>query len=452
MTPRALLVLLVPVAAVGAGARLAVLVPVGVAGLVVAGLAVTLDARRALGPDRLVARRHHPERLSVRRPAPVTVEVEVRARRAAEVSTPASGRRPQGGARATVRDEVPAAMEVRLEGVTVEAPVTTLRLPGRLDYVVVPRVRGRHAFGRVTVRLDGPWGLGRRQVTVGDPTTVDVDPDLGGLVAYEALGRRGRLAEIGIRSRRSLGEGTEFERIREAAPEDPWRLVNWRATAKTGRLMVTELAPERSQTVVVAVDCGRLMGVGEGDETKLDQALAGITLLIHVGLRSGDRVGLVAFADRVLAAVPPRPGRGQLAAVLEAVARLRSQDAEPDYDELLRFLVDRQRRRALLVVVTDLVDGDQGQVLLRCCLGVRRRHLPLVATVRDPGVEAAATSAVDSVATAYARAVATALLEERATALALIRHSGVDTLDVPAPRLGAALVTRYLDLKHRGRL
>ena len=198
-----------------------------------------------------------------------------------------------------------------------------VRLPASVEYTVTPVARGDSSLGPAVVRVDGPWGLGWRQTTVGEPRTVRVDPNLAAIDVYEALARRGQLAEIGLRTMRLRTEGSEFERVREAFPDDPQRSINWRATARTGRLMATELIPERAQPLVICLDHGRLMGIGAGELTKLDHAINAALLLVHVALRSGDRAGMLAFADTVTGTLPPRAGTAQLRRFLDATRPIR---------------------------------------------------------------------------------------------------------------------------------
>ena len=430
MTARGAALLLAPPAALALGARVAPLRWVAVALLIAALVAVLVDGRRAPGAARLRARREHDDPLSVGRPNPVGVRIEL-----------------DGGGRyrATVRDEHPADMRASVE-------VTRLWIPGEVAYTLTPPVRGSREFGRTVVRAEGPWRLGWRQSSLGAATTVRVDPDLSAVRSFEALGRRGQLAEMGVRSLRRPGEGTEFERVRDAVPDDPLRTINWRATARSGRLMATELIPERAQPVIICLDHGRLMGVGAGELTKLDHAINAALLLVHVALRSGDRAGLLAFDDRVTVALSPRAGRGQMRAVLDALQPLRAGLIEADYDEALAYLSRWQRRRALLAIFTDVLDTDQGAALLRQCARLRRRHLPLVITMRDPALDDAARLWPREPAESYARAVAGGLLADREASLRVLRRSGVDTLDADARTLSPRLVNRYLELKRRARL
>jgi len=445
-----LVVALIPLAA--SAAFPALLLP-GIAAIAVAAAVVLADSLRAPGRDRLQVTREHDDILSVGRANPVAVHVGLRPRagrpagRRGRHPGPAvdAAARPARLLAATVRDEHPPRLAAA-------GAIGHLEIPGTLRYTVTPAGRGEERFGATVVRCPGPWGLGLRQSSIGGGETVRIDADLAAIRIYEALARRGQLAELGVRTQRRPGEGTEFERIREAVPDDPQRFINWKATARTGRLMATELIPERAQPVIVCLDHGRLMGVGAGELTKLDHAINAALLLIHVALATGDRVGLFAFADRVTVTLPARPGRLQMRRFLDAVRPLRAGEVEADYDEALAELSRWQRRRALVVIFTDVLDPDQGQALVRQCARLRRRHLPLVITVRDPALEDTARARPADPAATYARAVATGLVADREQTLELLRRSGVETLDADARSLSPRLVNRYLELKRRSRL
>ena len=428
MTRRALALLLGCCALVAAGAAVPVLLVLGILLLALAGLLVFIDSRRAPGADRVVVERRCAPLFSVGVANPV--ELVVRAPR---------------GVPLVVRDDPPPAM-------LASARLHSLAGPGRAWYTLTPRARGDARFGRVHVRSRGPWGLGHRDIVSATPATVRVDADISAVRVYEALARRGQLQELGVRTHHRRGEGTEFERVREAVPDDPLRYINWRATARTGRLMTTELSPERDQPVIACIDHGRLMGVGAGALTKLDHAINAALLLLHVALRTGDRAGLVAFADRVTATVAARGGAAQLRRLLDAVGPVRAGEIESDYTVALTEVRTGQRRRALVAIFTDVVDPAQVSELVTQCALLSRRHLPVVISVRDPAVEDAATGRPRSAADAYSRAVADGIAADRSDALHLLRAGRVDVIDADARTLSPRVVNRYLELKRRAAL
>lgn len=438
MTRRGAVALLVwmPLLALAARNRILLLPVLAILGIITALIAV--DQRRAPGRSRLHVVREHEPTLRLGQRNPVTLRIVL------------SGGRPGQRSPALVRDEHPLDLpaDVEVQQISLDSA-----RPAELRYTLTPRARGERSFGRVVVRVEGPLRLAARQTAL-DPgeDVVGVDPDLSAIAAYEALARRGQLAELGVRNLRRRGEGTEFERIRDAVPDDPLRSINWRATARTGRLMAVDMVPERAQPVILCLDHGRLMGVGAGELTKLDHAIAAALLLAHVALRTGDRAGLLAFSDGVTATVPPRPGRAQMRLLLEAIRPLAPTRIETDYDEAFAHLSRWQTRRALMVIFTDVLDPDQGAALIAQTARLRRRHVPLVVTVRDPALDAAARKRPADVQDTYARAVAGGLLADRAAVIRTLRRNGVETVDADARTLSPRLVNRYLELKRRARI
>jgi uncharacterized protein (DUF58 family) len=414
---------------IAAGAAVPALLLAGAALLVVCTAAIIVDSRRAPGKTALRVDRVCADLLSIGVANRVSLEVSAR----------------PAGTPATMSERVPAALHpsrVRWD----------LQLPARVEYTVTPTARGDASLGPAVIRGIGPWRLGWRQTTLPETRAVRVDPNLAAIDVYEALARRGQLAEIGLRTMRLRTDGSEFERVRDAFPDDPLRSINWRATARTGRLMATELIPERAQPLVVCLDHGRLMGIGAGELTKLDHAINAALLLVHVALRSGDRAGMLAFADTVTGTLPPRAGTAQLRRFLDATRPIQPGETEADYDEALNYYSRWQTRRSLVVIFTDVIDLDQGMALIRLCARLRRRHLPLVVTVRDPALDDAASALPRSGDDAYARAVAGGLIADREDTLTMLRRSGVETIDADARTLSPRLVNRYLDLKRRARL
>jgi uncharacterized protein (DUF58 family) len=411
-----------------ASARPVLLWPgLGLLGVTLAGILV--DMRRAPGAESIDAARDVDEVISVGAQTPVHLHI--------------SARKPVS--EIVVRDHYPPEFDS-------DHVIEAVASPAEITYSVTAKARGEARFGDIAVRATGPWGLGWKQSTIPAAQTVQVNADLSAIGRYQALARRGHLAEIGVRTLRRRGEGSEFERIREAVPDDPMRSINWRATARTGRLMAVELIPERAQPVILAIDHGRLMGVGAGALTKLDHAINASVLLAHVCITSGDRVGLFAFADRVSKQLAASSGPLQVTRYVNAVRSLRPVDIETDYDHTLMRLSQSQKRRSLIVIFTDVVDADQSAALARQCARLRRKHVPLIVAVQDPAiVDMAAAEPVTPAAT-YSRAVARTTLNERRDALALLRAAGADAIDADARTLSPALVNRYLEIKRAGKI
>ncbi len=349
----------------------------------------------------------------------------------------------------TVRDEPPELFKIETR--TTEGRVAP-RGTWESIYHVRPLRRGDYQFGDLTLRWLGPLGLVIRQARVNAREPVKVYPNLMDVRRYDLLLRRNRLQEMGLRTTRQFGEGTEFERLREYLPDDEYRRINWKATARRNFPVTTEYQTERSQQVIAVLDAGRMMQSPVADIAKLDYVVNAVLLLTYVATGKGDRVGMMSFADDVTHYLSPRQGRGQFYRMLELLYALEPQPVEPDYRKALAYLAIKQRRRALVVVFTDLTGGASLNSLVAQMSMLARSSLPLLVTISDPDVVDASQMRPSDSLGVYQRAAASQLLDERRVVLDVLRQRGVLTLDVPANQLSMSVINRYLELKGRMQL
>lgn len=411
----------------------------------------------------------------LRTPSPRAIVVvrAVEDRLALGVGNPAAvilTNRSRYGLRVLVRDEPPDGFQLTaigerritppLEGVASvdvpRAPLDTLLLPALgeavLHYELRPLRRGLYTFGNVTLRYTTILGLLQRQTTILLAREVKVYPNLREVRRYDLALRRNRAQEAGLRTTRAYGAGTEFERLRDYHPDDEYRRINWLATARRGKPITTDYQVERSQTVLLMLDVGRLMSAPIDALSKLDHAVNACLLVAYVCLQRGDNVGLLAFADRVTLYLAPRGGKGQFNAMLEALYDVAPQQTESDYRAAFAFAEQRTRRRALVIVFTELVDDTASRVLSAMLVHLSRRHVVVCATMRDPILDAMLGLRADNSAAVYRRAVALTLTTLRASTLEMLTARGIISIDVAADRLTPGIIDAYLDIKARGRL
>ncbi|MBI3965954.1 MAG: DUF58 domain-containing protein [Chloroflexi bacterium] len=410
--------------------------------LYVAGLiaVVVMDFRAA--PDRHhfhVERRHEP-RLSLGEPNPVELHVRLAPRR---------GLRAARSLRLWARDECPTPIPVDqriLSG--------TIRYGGEWvgRYYLTPLRRGDYEFGPVHLRVESPLGLTVRQLTFPIDAPVHVYPNLRAVRRYDLLARRGRLHEAGLRQSKLFGRGTEFERLRDYLPDDDYRRVNWKATARRWQPVTVEYETERSQNLVVVLDTGRLMATPVGPLLKLDYAVNAALMLTRVAAQLGDRIGMLTFADEVVGYLPPARGRRQFHLMLESLYNVRPQPVEPDPARALSYLAARQTKRSLVIVFTDLVEATDAEALVTHLGVLSRRHLAFCVTIADPDLPHLAATDPSSSRSAYEKVVAQRLVDERRAVLDRLEKRGVLTIDVAADRLTAGVVNHYLEVKARTQL
>ena len=319
-----------------------------------------------------------------------------------------------------------------------------------LTYQVRPPRRGDYRFGELHLRWETPLGLLRRQHTFPAGEDVKVYPNLVDVRRYDLLLRKNRLWELGVRNTRLIGAGTDFERLRDYLPDDDYRRINWKATARRGKPISTEFQTERSQNIIALLDTGRMMRSPVGDVEKLDYAVNAVLLLAFVAAQKGDKVGLLTFADTAQTWIAPRSGKVQFQRMLEQLYAVNGQQVEPDYNRAFAWFNTQETRRSFVLVFTDLTGSVSGEALVAQMTRLRQRHLPLLVTVSDPTVQKLARQPIADTTTLYQRTVAEQLLDERRVTLERLRHQGVLTLDVPADELSIGVINRYLDIKAQG--
>ena len=401
-------------------------------------------------------------------------EVSIRARNRAKI-----------GAILTIRDEVPPAFAVQtdappriVQGQILPAlPRFSMELEPNgeksVSYGLTPNRRGDFRFGALHARYPTGLGLFLRQFSREAAQSARVYPDVTGVRRYEMALRDGKMRDMGLHLLRLRGRGTEFESLRDYNHDDDFKAINWKASAKSGKLIATNYEIERDQTMLICLDCGRLMTslaaireerVAKNEEgenleeaspillSKLDCAINATVLLSHVAASMGDSVGLLLFSDSVLNFLPPRKGRVQTGLIIEALYNIQPALVEADYQLATEYLLGRKMRRALVITFTDLIDPEASRELLQASATLRRHHNPLCVTINNRDVIEMAGEFPKNSAQLYEKAMAQRMLQQRGAALEALRGAGAGILDVEANQLSVATVNRYLDLKSRGAL
>jgi len=357
------------------------------------------------------------------------------------------------GARAVslaVKDEYPPQMKLsglREASVRVEAQSSVA-----VVYGLTPLRRGRFEFGKIAVRFLSRWNLVWVQTEAGEPEAVKVYPNM----------RRAREAELMALGARSLvsshrktswrGEGREFESLRDYVRGDELRHISWTSTARRGKLTTRQYQIERDQTILIAIDGGRLMTARIENETKLDSAVHAALALMSAAARGGDNAGLLVFGRRIKSFLVPSRGRDHMDAALEALHAVEPEMIEPSYSRAFEFIAANSKRRSLVVLLTDLVDEQGSKELLTSLRLLRPRHLPLVVTIADRDLRAVVSEPPANTKDLFNQSVAEEIIHLRESALRLVESQGGLALDVTAAALAPALLEKYLQVKERGLL
>lgn len=399
-----------------------------------AGLLVVIAADAYLAP--------HPDRIAVERTVSSALPLDATGELRWELGNPVARR-----VTVAVTDELPPSL-----GASTRRLRTVLPAGGRrvATAALHPTRRGTRTIGGLTVRVTGPLGLASRQARRVLEDRVEVHPRFRSRAAAELRLRQARLLQEGARSVRDQGSAGTFEQLRAYVDGDEVRHVDWAATARRGTPIVRTYRAERSQPVVIILDTGRASAGLVDGVPRLDHAMDAALALTTVALHLDDRVGSIAAGGQVRAVVPARAGPGQLRRLSSAMHDLAPELVETDHRAALRTVLGRFRRRALVVVLTDLAPGASELTLLPALPALVRAHRVVVAAVSDPALSDALRQPPDGPDDAYLAVAAAELAERRAADTARVRAAGAEVVDAPPDQLPAALCDRYLEVKRRG--
>jgi uncharacterized protein (DUF58 family) len=380
---------------------------------------------------KLTVTREMPETLSLARPANVTIEVKNNSRR-----------------RLKVRLNEALFEHAEAEGLPLELEIGA-GLVRRATYRVKAMQRGTQIIGDHFVRYASPAGFWIRQARIPAETKLRVFPDVQAVRHYEMLARQNR-DHRASRLVRMRGGDTEFERLRDYLPDDEFRRIDWRSTARRRKLTVREFQLEKNQNILFMVDCGRTMTAMWDNLTALDYALNAVLMLSHVAIRRGDQVGLIAFDEKVSRLMAPRAGIGASNQIIQATYDLFPSMVESDYDAAFRALKLHVRKRTLVVFISHAIDEQTSKRIQVLSRDLLPQHLPLCALLKDREIESRASQAAKNEEEVCIQAAAAEMLLWRDRIHREMQRAGVLVLDVLHHQLTGSLVTRYLEVKARG--
>ncbi len=319
-----------------------------------------------------------------------------------------------------------------------------------VSYQLNPQQRGDLPFNGVYLSLRSPWGCWQQPRFMPLPKTVRVYPNFAAITKYALFATENRLGQLGIRKRQRRGEGLEFHQLREYQQGDVLRQVDWKATARYNKLISREYQEERDQQVIFLIDCGRRMLAKDGELSHFDHMLNAVLLLSYVALRQGDALGLMTFSGeaRWLA---PRKGVNTINLILNMVYDLQPCVQASDYLTAAHQLMQRHRRRALVVLISNLRDEDSSDLTPALAL-LRKKHLVLLASLQEQSLGEVLEAPIERFEDALRYAATHQYLQQRTQAHEQLAHQGGLYLDTTPAELPVRMVNRYLEIKRSGRL
>jgi len=350
---------------------------------------------------------------------------------------------------ATIIDNIPPELRT-------EAPKLDLKCRARNEavasYQIIPTRRGDIELGAVYVRYQTPMRLAERWATARVEQKVCVYPNLEEARQHSIYLVRSRQIEMEKRHTRIRGAGREFESLREYREGDEFRDICWTAAARRGKLVTRLFQIERSQTIWLVLDAGRLMRARVSGLSKLDFSVNAALSLAEVALGTGDRVGLLAYGRQVQRRMLPYRGSAHLRQLIQQLAYVKEEPLEGDHLQAVSALLSTQKRRSLIVWLTDFPETAMTPEVIDAASEAASRHLVLFVVIGQPDLAALAASEPDSVTAMYRTTAAQETLHRREVMLAKLRQRGALAVEVSSAAASVTVVNSYLDVKQRNLL
>ena len=390
-----------------------------------------VDLKRLPKPEEIEVRRLWHSTLQLREPAEATLEFLNRGK--TDISLRAQEEAPQG-----LRKEIPE--------VDVKVPAGTKQIA---TYSIWPQERGDMHFGDTFLRYQSTWQVAERWAVASLKQTIRIYPNFQEAKKDTIYLIRSRQIALEKRYKHQPGLGREFESLREYRESDEWRDICWSATARRAKLISKAYQTERSQTVWLVLDAGRLLRTRVKGLSKLDYAVGAALSLAQVALYSGDRVAMLGYGRRILQRLPPGRGSRQIRALLDGLALVRAEELEADHRRATETLAVLQKRRSLVVWMTDLAETATIPEVIESAMHMAQRHLVLFTVIGQPELQTMVKERPEDARQMFRQTAATEIVQRRDLLLRTLRQQGALTLEVEPAKLSTAVVNQYLMAKDR---
>jgi uncharacterized protein (DUF58 family) len=390
-----------------------------------------LDLERLPKPEEIEIRRLWHSTLQLRESAEATLEFVNRGKT---------------GVLVRAQEEAPQELRKEIPEVDVNVPAGGSQ---RVSYSVCPRERGDMHFGDTFLRYQSNWQIAERWAVASLKQTIRIYPNFQESKKDTIYLIRSRQIALEKRYKHQPGLGREFESLREYRESDEWRDICWSATARRAKLISKAYQTERSQTVWLVLDAGRLLRTRVKGLSKLDYAVGAALSLAQVALYSGDRVAMLGYGRRILQRLPPGRGSGHIRALLDGLALVRAEELEADHRRATETLAVLQKRRSLVVWLTDLAETATTPEVIESAMHMAQRHLVLFTVIGQPELRLMVKERPEDARQMFRQTAAMEIVQRRDLLLRTLRQQGALTLEVEPAKLSTAVINQYLMAKDR---
>jgi uncharacterized protein (DUF58 family) len=320
----------------------------------------------------------------------------------------------------------------------------------QLKYELRPTERGEYHFGQLNAFVSGPIGLVMRRYRFSMDAMVPTYPSYLQMKQYQLMAVSNRLKDLGVKKVRKLGHTTEFEQIKEYVRGDDYRTINWKATARSGKLMVNQYADEKSQDVYCLIDKSRAMKMPFEGLSLLDHAINASLVIANVAIQKQDRAGLITFAEKISTTVPASSRNLQMSYIQEALYNQRTRFLEADYARLYAQVRSTVNHRSLLVLFTNFESLTALRRQLPSLQKLANNHLLLVVFFENTELKTLLDASPRDTEEIYIKTIGENFAFEKKQIVRELEQHGILAILTPPQQLTVNTLNKYLEIKSRG--
>ncbi|MCI9845878.1 DUF58 domain-containing protein [Flavobacterium pectinovorum] len=344
-------------------------------------------------------------------------------------------------------DEIPFQFQVRDFKIVRDVKASA---QDKVAYDLRPTERGEYYFGNLNIYVSSPLKLISRRFTFDKDKMVPAYPSYIQLRKYDLLAFSNNLYQYGIKKIRRIGHTMEFEQIKEYVQGDDLRTLNWKATAKKNALMVNQFQDEKSQSVYLAIDKGRVMQMPFNGLSLLDYAINSALVLANVILKKQDKAGIFAFSKKVENRVFAEKRGSQMQKILETLYNIKTDFFESDYSRLYVDVKKNINQRSLIILYTNFETMDGLNRQLPYLKGIAKNHLLVVVFFSNTELNEIINKKTDTIQEVYDKVIAEKFMFEKRLIANELKKYGIHSVLTQPENLTLDAINKYLEIKSRG--
>lgn len=319
-----------------------------------------------------------------------------------------------------------------------------------LEYNLHPVKRGEYNFGALNIFAVSPIGFVQKRYKFSQDAVVPVYPSFLQMKKYELLAISNHLTDSGIKKIRKIGNNSEFERIKEYVAGDELRTINWKATARKGKLMTNQYQDEKAQQVYSLIDMGRIMKMPFEKLSLLDYAINTSLVISNIAMIKYDKAGIITFSNKVQTILPADRKGGQLPKILELLYNQKTGYLESDFQRLYTAVKSKINQRSLLLLYTNFESLSGLQRQIRYLKMLAKNHLLVVIFFKNTELEKFVMKPALTTEEVYNKTIAEKFIYEKKLIIKELERYGIQSIYTEPAKLSVNTINKYLELKSRG--